>query len=807
MVVNASHFEVIGLISDKKYKAKKIAKTGFRAVGGIFVLLLKIIGTLVLICLATGLIFACIFTVYVNTNLTSELDISLEDQKKNESSFIYYKDLETNEYKKLVTIQSDQYRKWVDYKDIPKYAEHALVAIEDKRFYEHDGVDWYRTSAAFVNMFLSMKDNFGGSTITQQLIKTLTGDDEVTVQRKLLEIFRSLRFEKKYTEEEIIEWYLNVVYFGGNCYGLGAAADYYFGKDVKDLTLAECASIIGITNNPSLYNPYINKKSNKERQELILQNMFEQQYIDEKELKEAVSQPLVFRKGENNSNDGIVYTWFEEAVIEDVIADLMKAKNISRKTATDILFTNGLRIYSTLNPDIQAKVDSIYQDLSQIPEVGGSSQPLSSSIIVADPYTGEILAMEGNVGVKTANLLFNRATQSRRPPGSSIKPLSVYAPAIEYNVITPETRFEDTADVRLKGTTWMPKNDDFSYSGVINVRTAVIRSKNTIAAQIIDMLTPDVSYDFLTNKLGIKLNDLDKDYAPLALGQLTNGITVREMASAYTMFTNKGVVNHLITYTKVLASDNKTVVLDNKPETTIAISEKTAYWVTSMLRDAVNSGTGTGANLGKLMPVAGKTGTTTDNKDRWFAGYTPYYVAVVWTGFDTPARMKVNFNPAARLWKNVMTLIHEGLEWKDFSKLADTYLPPITGVDAEVPYIIRGINILDDTAPLYEITDKTAIKGKNITEIAHDIPGYEIVGESEKTITITDDLKHNIFVFLYKPIDPSPPVEPSEEPTGEPTGEPTSEPTAEPSEPPQATDSPPPAFPSPPESPSPSIMP
>ena len=167
----------------------------------------------------------------------------------------------------------------------------------------------------------------------------------------------------------------------------------------------------------------------------------------------------------------------------------------------------------------------------------------------------------------------------------------------------------------------MPKNDDFSYSGVINVRTAVIRSKNTIAAQIIDMLTPDVSYDFLTNKLGIKLNDLDKDYAPLALGQLTNGITVREMASAYTMFTNKGVVNHLITYTKVLASDNKTVVLDNKPETTIAISEKTAYWVTSMLRDAVNSGTGIGANLGKLMPVAGKTGTTTDNKDRWFEGY------------------------------------------------------------------------------------------------------------------------------------------------------------------------------------------
>ena len=805
------------MTSDKKYKAKKFAKTGVRTVSGAIVLLLKIIGTIILIGVTTGLIFACIFTVYINTNLTKALDISLDENAQKESSIIFYKDTATNEYKKLVTIQSEEYRKWVAYKDIPKYAEHALVAIEDQRFYKHDGVDWYRTSAAFVNMFLSMKDNFGGSTITQQLIKTLTGENEVTVQRKLLEIFRALQFEKDYTEEEIVEWYLNVVTFGGNCYGLGAAADYYFGKDVKDLTLAECASIIGITNNPSLYNPYISKETrenNKERQELILAKMLEQGYIDEDEMEEAKSQKLVFQKGENNSNDNVIYTWFEEAVIEDVIADLMELKDISKRAATDLLLGSGYRIYCTLNADLQAKVDSIYQDLSQIPEVGGSSQQIRSSIVLADPYTGEILALEGDVGKKTANRLFNMATQSRRPPGSSIKPLSVYAPGIEFNAITPETRFEDTADVRLSGTTWMPKNDDFKYSGVINIRTAVINSKNTIAAQVVDKLTPAKSYDFMLNTLGVKLNVFDNDYAPMALGQLTDGITVREMASAYTMFDNRGVVNHLITYTKILASDNETVVIDNKPETSIAIRETTAYWVTSMLRDAVNSGTGVGANLGKLMPVAGKTGTTSDNKDRWFAGYTPYYVAVVWTGFEIPATMKVGFNPAARLWKNVMTIVHEGLEWKDFEKPNDTYLAPIPGVDAEVSYIIRGVTV--DGIPLYEIADKTAIKGKNITETANNLEaeGYEVVGATEKTITITDNPMNNLFEFYYQLIAPptieptgEPTGEPTDEPTDEPTGEPTGEPTEEPTESPPVTESPPPTSPSPPESPSPSLFP
>lgn len=741
----------------KKDKANNIVKSGTRTAGGLAVLILKIIGTLLLIFVTTGLIFACIFSVYVKTNLSSQLGVSLNDFKMSQSSVIYYKDANSGNYKELVTIQSAEYRKWVGYDNIPQFAERALVAIEDKRFYVHHGVDWYRTFGAFGNMFLSMKDTFGGSTITQQLIKNLTDDSDVTVQRKLLEIFRALQFEKDYTKKDIIEWYLNVVNFGGNCYGIGAAAEYYFGKDAKDLTLAECASIIGITNNPSQFNPYIDKDQNKARQEKILLEMYNQKYITKEQMDEATAQPLVFQKNEDNKNDKVVYSWFEDAVIEDVISDLQRLKGCSRQIAENLLFTNGYKIYSTIDPEIQAKADSVYQDLSALPKVSGSSQQIQSAIVIINPYTGEIVALEGGVGEKTGNRLFNRATQSHRPPGSSIKPLSVYAPAIEYGFITPNTRFEDSADVKLRGTTWMPKNDDLQYSGVVDVKTAVQHSINTVAAQIIDKMTPNRAFDFVTEKLGFDLNIYDNDYAPMALGQLTDGITVREMASAYTMFDNNGVESQAITYTKLLDADGK-VVYENKPKTSNAISDVTAYWVTSMLKTAATSGTGYEANLGN-MPTAGKTGTSTDKKDRWFAGYTPYYTAVVWTGFDTPSTMYVSGNPSAQLWKKVMKLVHQDLKYKDFTTPTSTYLAPIPGVDAAVPYTVRCVTV--DGKVLQESADKNAVKGRNVTETAPSIEGYTLVGDAEKTITITGNAASDVIEFIYQSTETSSSPEPS----------------------------------------------
>lgn len=753
----------------KKDKTSKTTKTGARTAGGLVALILKILGTLLLVIVTTGIFLACIFAVYVKTNLSSQIGVSLKDFKMSQSSVIYYKDAATSDYKELVTIQSTEYRKWVGYDNIPQFAENALVAIEDKRFYDHHGVDWYRTFGAFGNMFLSMKDTFGGSTITQQLIKNLTDESEVTVQRKLLEIFRALQFERDYTKKDIIEWYLNVVNFGGNCYGIGAAAEYYFGKEAKDLTLAECASIIGITNNPSQFNPYINKEQNKAREEKILTEMFDQHYISKEQMDEAKAQPLVFQKGEDNKNENVVYTWFEDAVIEDVITDLQQLKGCSRQIAENLLFTNGYKIYSTIDPAVQAKVDSVYQDTKAMPKVSGSSQQIQSAIVIVDPYTGKIVALEGGVGDKPGNRLFNRATQSRRPPGSSIKPLSVYAPGIDFGFITPNTRFEDSADVKLSGTTWMPKNDDLKYSGVVDVKTAVQHSINTVAAQIIDKMTPARSFNFLTDKLGFYLNPYDNDYAPMALGQLTNGITVREMASAYTMFDNNGVESHAITYTKLLDTDGN-VIYENKPKTSVAISDVTAYWVTSMLKTAATSGTGFEANLGN-MPTAGKTGTSTDKKDRWFAGYTPYYVAVVWTGFDTPATMHVSGNPSAQLWKKVMKLVHQDLKHKDFTTPSSTYLAPILGVDAEAPYIVRCVTV--DGQVLQESSNKEAVKGRNVTETAPSIEGYTLVGGAEKTVTITGNAASDVIEFIYQSTEPSSSASPSGEPSAGPSPEPS----------------------------------
>ncbi len=758
----------------------KIAKTGARTIGGLILLVLKIIGTFVLIGVTTLLIFACIFAIYAKSNLIKDLDVSLNDFKMSLSSIIYYEDPDTGSYKELVTLEGSEYRLWVDYADIPEYMEQALVAIEDKRFYNHHGVDWYRTVAAFGNMFLKMKDNFGGSTITQQLIKNLTEEDEVTVQRKLQEIFRALEFEKEYEKDQIVEWYLNVVTFGGNCYGIGAAANYYFGKDVSDLSLAECASILAITNNPSLYNPYINEEGNKNRQEDILGEMYyTQRYIDQETYERAVNEKLNFVRGTDEKKPTVVYTYFEDAIIEDVIADLMELKDCSYKVAEQLLYTNGYRIYSTLDPTIQSYVDSIYTNLEEIPVVTGSDQQIQSAIVIADPETGHIVALSGGVGEKTLSRSLNRATQSTRPPGSSIKPLSVYGPALEYGLITPDMRFEDSADVTLSGTDWMPKNDDWSYSGVINIRTAVIRSKNTIAAQVVDLLTPERSYAFMTEVLGFDyLSPYDADYAPMALGQLTYGITVRDMVSGYTMFVNNGVEQHTITYTKLLDNDFE-LIYENTPMQTVAISDVTAYWMTNLLQDAVKYGTGRGANINDIMSCAGKTGTTTDKKDRWFAGYTPYYVAVVWTGYDTPATMTApGGNPAAALWKKVMTLVHQDLPYAEFSKPEDTYLKPIPGVDPEVGYTVRGVTV--DGEVLYETSD-TAIKGKNITAQAAPLEAYELVGAAEKTITITDEPANNVIEFFYTLLEVEPSVDPSADPSADPSTDPSADPSTDPS--------------------------
>lgn len=628
-----------------------------------------VIGTIILIGILTALLFLCIFAFYIKTCIIPTTKLDLSDYALNQTSTIYYEDSEGN-WKELTTLHGQENRIWVDYDKIPQYMEKALVSIEDKRFYRHNGVDWYRTAGAFVNMFVGMKNTFGGSTITQQLIKNLTQQDDITVQRKLLEIFQAIEFEKEHDKKEIIEWYLNTVYFGEGCYGVQTAAQTYFGKDVSKLSLAECAAIVGITNLPTYYDPFYSVENNKARQEDVLACMYDQGYISKKDYEEAVAEELDFVRGENSPSASSVRSYYTETVISDVIKDLAAEKGISELAAQTLVYNAGYEIYCCLDKNIQAKVDKIYEDLDALPKAtNGTSSQLQSGIVIMDQYTGKIVALSGGTGKKTINFGLNRATKTTRPPGSSIKPIAVYGPAVEYGLISPSTLVLDADGSRIKlqgvKTDWFPKNSPNQYDGIMTIKEALRDSKNTVSVQIMDKLTPAASLDFLRNRLGIEsLIDSDADYAALALGQPHYGITVREMAQAYCALANDGTFTKARTYTMVKDRSGN-IVLDNQPQTQQAFSTETARTMTYMLNYAATYGTGHESRLSN-MPVAGKTGTTSDNKDRWFCGYTPYYTCAVWTGYDTPEKMRFSGNPAAQIWQKIMEDIHKDLKYKEF---------------------------------------------------------------------------------------------------------------------------------------------
>ena len=642
----------------------------------------KIFGTLLLTGFLALLIFACIFAMYIKNDLSNQVDFSIESFALDQSSVIYYQDRETGEWKELKKLYESENRIWVGLEDIPENLKNACIAIEDKRFYEHDGVDWLRTIRASLNMFFGGKTTYGASTITQQLIKNRTHEDEVTVRRKLVEIFRALEYEKRYTKDQILEFYLNIIPLGEGCYGVQAASEVYFGKDVEDLTLAECASLIGITNNPSRYDPYLNLEENKERQELILGEMLDQGYISKTEYDQAVAQELVLsnRSGEDDGS-GNYFTYFEDQVINEVVNDLMEITGDEYSIALKMLQTGGYKIYCTIDPEVQAEVDKVYEDLSNIPETA-SSQQLQSAIVVTDNKTGDIVAMAGGVGEKVGSLILNRATQSYLSPGSTIKPISVFAPAMELGLITPSSVYDDTPYQFTNTAAW-PKNSDSTYRGLVSINDAMRLSLNTVAVKLVAEMGAETAFNFARDKMGLTslvseyvssngtvLSDID--LAPMAMGGLTKGVTVRDMAEAYTTFPNNGLYREGRTYTRVLDSNGK-VVLDNTQDSWMAMSQKTAWYSTYMMENTVETGSGTGAQL-ENMAVAGKTGTTTSDYDRWFAGYTPYYTAVVWCGYDDPEEVVLTDtteNPAVSLWQKVMAGIHEALPSAEFEKPTD----------------------------------------------------------------------------------------------------------------------------------------
>ena len=654
--------------------------------GRVILRILKVIGTLILIGCTTGAILACFAATYIKTVIIPQDYVDASAYSMNLSSTIYYTDPSTGEAKELRTLHGEENRVKVDYEEIPEDLINALVAIEDQRFWKHQGVDWRRTGGAFLNMFLGMKDTYGGSTITQQLIKNMTQNDDVTVKRKILEIFRALEFERNYSKEEILEMYLNYIYLGESCYGVGTASLTYFGKPVSELSLAQCASLIGITNNPSRYDPYISdytKEQNKKRQEIILNEMLEQGYITQAEHDAAVAEELVFVGRGQGTTSTTVYSYFEDQLIKDVIADLKAEYDLSDQMASQWVYNGGLSIYCTQDPEIQAKVDAVYEDLSNFNATSSTGAQLQSAITVIDNATGNVVAVAGGVGEKTGSLTLNRAL-SQRQPGSAIKPLAVYAPALDLGVITPATVIDDSpySFDGDGGSPW-PVNSFGEYRGLTNVYTGLQNSVNTLAVKILGQYTsPQVAYDFLVNNLGFSTDHLvvqeerngtvfsDIGLAQLALGGLTDGVTTLEMASAYSAFPRGGLYIEPRTYTKVERVDPDTgavtVLLDNQAESHAAMKDSTAWYINTMLQNVVRNGTGTSARFDG-MTIAGKTGTTTSRKDLYFVGYSAYYTAAVWSGFDQPERMSSGLQQqSAVTWKKVMSAIHEGLEDKSF---------------------------------------------------------------------------------------------------------------------------------------------
>ena len=588
----------------------------------------------------------------------------------------------------IANLSGDEKRKIITLEDMADYLPKAYVAIEDERFYEHSGVDFKRTGGAILKKLIG-QGSFGGSTITQQLVKNITKDDETAgiegIFRKVKEWSKAYQVERMISKEQILELYLNILYVGGegNLHGVELGAEYYFNKSAKDLSLAECAFLAGINSSPNYYNPYklYNETDTEEKRAerikskvlTVLGKMKELGFIEnEDEYNEAVSQAeagLTFTKGAIAS--GSTYSYHTDAVLEQVINQVMEDKGISRQLAENYVYSSGLTIYSTVDSTIQSRLEEEYSKSKYIKNgidkkdgqlVNDHTQ---SGMAVVDYKTGNVVGVAGGLGEKQGSG-WNRATQMKKQTGSSIKPIADVGPALEERIITPSTMYLDTPTDF--GNNYKPKNDGSNYANKgINIRQFIAASKNIPAVKIMKELTPAKSLEYL-KKLGLESLDNSDEVLALAIGGMAHGASPLEMASAYGAIANDGVYITPTFYTKVVDSSGNTV-LTPKQETQRVFSETTAYLLKSILQEPVKAG-GTATYCAiPGMDVAAKTGTTDNSYDRWLCGFTPYYAAATWFGFDNNEEVRgFGTNPAGQIWDAVMTDIHRPLANANFVK-------------------------------------------------------------------------------------------------------------------------------------------
>ena len=658
------------------------------------------------------------------------------------STFVY--DCEGNQIDNLVATNSNRVQVTMD--KIPQDLADAFVAIEDQRFYEHNGIDIkgiVRAGYTFVKS--GFKRAEGASTITQQLLKNTVFTNWMEedgllekVQRKFQEQYLALEITKKLSKEEILLRYMNTINLGQNTLGVQAASLRYFNKDVSELTLSECAVIAAITQNPSKWNPISHPDNNAERRKRVLDNMLDQGYITQAEYDEAMADDVYSRIQEVNISiaSDSVSSYFVDALTEEVYQDLINEAGYSATQASTLLYSGGLRIESTLDPDIQAIADEVFSNPENYPEnikwyltyeltikkadgeyenhskemmmtwfkenenknfnlifksiddayaaidtykaavIGPDDEEIAEnisltpqpqvSLTIIDQTTGNVVAMIGGRGAKEASRTLNRATSATRQPGSTFKVLAAYAPAIDSAGMTLATVFNDAPFNYNDGTPVNNWYDEPPYEGLSSVRKGIYHSMNILAVKCLTQITPKLGFDYLEDFGFTTLNEMEDCYQPMALGGIYTGVTNLELCGAYATIANMGYYNEPRLYTRVLDSDGNVILDHTTPNTRQVLKETTAFLLTSAMQDTLSIGTG-GAARFNGMSIAGKTGTTSDNRDVWFAGFTPYYTAVTWAGYDNNLEMnKEEQNLAKKLWRAVMSEVHTDLQNQTF---------------------------------------------------------------------------------------------------------------------------------------------
>ena len=556
---------------------------------------------------------------------------------------------------------------WYSYAEISDYLKSGFVAMEDRGFFEHRGVNIKRSLGAFLNYAIG-RSSYGGSTITQQVVKNISGDNEHTVKRKVNEILRAIHIEKTHTKEEIFEMYLNIAPMSENIVGVGRACREFFGKEPSDISIAEAATLIGIANAPTRYNPYNHPEECRKKRDAVLFVMYDQGCISEGEYNEAISEELV--TVERDRSSGRVVSWFAETVLSDMVEDFVRELGISYRAAEALVYNGGFSVYTTLDPIAQRILEEYFENSDNFPRT--TQDGLQFSMAICSSLTGNLCATVGSVGKKSANRIMNYA-QCLRAPGSVLKPLSLYAPLIDAGKISWSTVLDDvplefkrTDDGELRE---YPHNSPNVYSGLITVSDALRLSKNTVALRLYNMLGAQRIYNTLNedyelpglvekqkNSDGGVVTDLAP--SPLALGQLSYGTTLRSLTEAYTVFSREGVYSKGKSYILVLDLNDRVVLRENKEQKRI-LSTQAARVMTQLMMQVTDSGTAAKITLKELFDVAGKTGTSGGDKDKWFIGYTPYYTAGIWCGYaDNKKSVSNNGKGHLQVWDEVMHLIH-----------------------------------------------------------------------------------------------------------------------------------------------------